>query len=184
MSPRRPSNSSSASRNTLLSSTMTIRIRSSPGTVAESMGELLGRDEQRVVRLAAFVRFELDPWMLRLQRAHELSEIRRIDTAEKRDDVARLGQQALEHRTRDVLEGGALGDRFLSREPEEVALSDHEPVETRVLRRDGDGAGRDRRERFVHGEFVRVRVLRRVEGEGRSETGGQPNAPPPPPPPP
>ena len=102
---------------------MTIRIGSSPDTEAES----IQRREQRVVRLSALVHFELEVRVLAARAsATSVRDVGLVRAGEQRDDPARLGEQPLEDRARDLVEVGALRDRLAVGEAEEVALCDRE----------------------------------------------------------
>src|SRR5437868_879750 len=88
-SERRPSSSSSASRNTWLSSTRTIRI----GT--DTRSRLLGGEEQRIVRLPARVHVELELRVVVMQPREHAVELRLVGAGQQRQDAARLGQEPL-----------------------------------------------------------------------------------------
>src|SRR5436305_6455998 len=116
MSARKQSNSSSASRKTLLSSTRTTRI----GSLTRA--RLLGGQEQPVVRLAALVHVQLELRMSLAELGQHAVQRRRALAAQQRQDVSRLGQQAIEPPPHDLVEAGAGGDRVAVEQREELAL--------------------------------------------------------------
>src|SRR4051812_42962260 len=108
-----PKSSCSVSRKVSLSSTRTTRIGSlTEGSVRETRACSLGGEQQRVMRLAAGMDVELDPGVLGGELCEERLERRRLLAGQERHDTARLGEQALEHRVRDLVERVAPGDRL------------------------------------------------------------------------
>src|SRR5690242_10150408 len=105
MSPRSPSNSSSVSRNTSLSSTSATRT-----PISSSLAALFGAQEQRIAALTALVHLHLELRMGRRELRHEAVERRRLRPGEQRQEAARLRQQRLEHWPHGVLERRAFGD--------------------------------------------------------------------------
>src|SRR5262245_59230079 len=148
MSGWRPSRSSRASRKTWLSSTRTTRIGSG------IRGRLFGRQEQRIVRLAAGLHIDLEVGMTLGQISEEPVEIGLIGPLEERQHSSRLGQEPLCDGAGDLVEVAAAGDRLTVGEPEPVALQDGEAVHLDVARGDRHLSGGDLREDLAH--FGRV----------------------------
>src|SRR5512133_2100732 len=89
MSERSPRRSSSASRKTWLSSTRTRRIGSG---IRRS---LFGRQEERVVGLAARLNVELEVGMTGANPFQQAVELGRVGAGQQRQQHARLGEQRL-----------------------------------------------------------------------------------------
>src|SRR5919197_5159089 len=83
MSERRPRKSSSASRNTWLSSTRTRRM--GPAIA----GRLFGGEEERVMRLPARLDLELEVGMALLDALEEAAQVGLVRTGEEREHAAR-----------------------------------------------------------------------------------------------
>src|SRR5437660_421268 len=137
MSSRSENSSSSASRKTALSSTRRIR------TGAATARSLLGGEKQRIVRLPAVLHVDVQIGMRGGDALDECVERWRVEAGEEREQVARLGQQALRHGSGDVVEVGAARDRLPVGEAEPLALANGEAAELDVARRDRDLARRD-----------------------------------------
>src|SRR3954469_13483043 len=113
MSVWSPSSSSSASRKTWLSSTRTILIGG--GTTANLI-RLLRPDEERVMRLAALLHVDLDLWMIRPQPLEQQRQVGLLLAGQERHHAARLLEEPVEHRRRDLVEAGAPGHGLPVRE--------------------------------------------------------------------
>src|SRR5436305_10970017 len=98
MSERSPSRSSSASRNTWLSSTRTRRIGSAIRL------SLFRRQEERVMRLAAGLDVELELRMPLADAREQGAEIGRVRSGQERQHHPRLGEQRVGHLRSDVVE--------------------------------------------------------------------------------
>src|SRR5690348_8384213 len=145
MSSCSPSSSSSASENTWLSSTSRTRI----GTAATAR-RLFRRQEEWVVRLAAPLDVDLEIRMQLPQPGEQRVELRLLLAGQERQDPARLGEQALGHCGRDLVEVRAGGDGRAVREAEVLAGADRETVQLCVARRRRDLSRGDRRQHLQH----------------------------------
>src|SRR2546423_5713574 len=90
MSCCRPSSNSSASQNTLLSSTSRTRIGA-----AATGGRLFRGEEERVVRLAALLDVHLEVGVVGVEALQERVEPRLVLACQQREDAPRLGHQAV-----------------------------------------------------------------------------------------
>src|SRR5439155_24447588 len=132
ISGRRPSRSSSASRKTSLSSTRTMRIWSLTALT------LFSREEELVVRLAALVEVDLELGVPRAQFVEEAVQLGSAVAGEQREDIARLSEQRVGDRTRDLGQARAGCDRAIVEETEVFAFLHGEPVDLGIA-----GGGRD-----------------------------------------
>ena len=95
------------------------------------------------MRLPALLHVDLDLRVSLAEPLQERFEIRLVGASQQREDVARLRQQALDHRARDLLEIGAACDRLAAGQPEVGSFADREAVQNGVARGDRHLAGRD-----------------------------------------
>src|SRR4051794_41221804 len=118
-----PSRSSRASRKTWLSSTRRIRI-GRPMAVRT----LLGREKQVVVGLAAVLHLDLDVRVRCADPLEQRLERRLVLADQQREEAARVAEQRVDHRARDLLEALADCDRLPVCEAEPLALADRDTV--------------------------------------------------------
>src|SRR4051812_22656786 len=117
-----PSNSSSASRKTSLSSTSTIR--------TGGIRPTLFRAEQKgIVRLPALVHLDLELRMNRREPFDQTVERRRLGAGQKRQVPARLREQDGDHPECHVGEVGSAHVRLAVHETEPIATPDRQAVE-------------------------------------------------------
>src|SRR5919106_1010878 len=158
------SRSSSDSRKTSLSSTRTTvmgspAMPSAPPSNAglqhyrkghwESIG-LFGREQERVVGLAAFVHLDLQLGMRVPKRLDELLDALGLLAGEDGQNVGRLPEQSLDHVAANRLESRTGRYGLLVHEAQELALLDREPAQARRPRRARHRAGTHARGRLLH----------------------------------
>src|SRR3954471_8556790 len=140
-SGRIPSSSSSASRKTSLSSTSTIRTGGIRST-------LFRAEQKRVVRLSALIHLDLELGVRRSEPFHEAVEWLRLGAGQKRQQRARLRDQAHDELEGDVRKVVSARDRLAVGETEPVATPDRQAV---VPHTKGRPPGRSGRRARHHG---------------------------------
>src|SRR3954447_12524234 len=116
-----PSNSSSASRKTSLSSTSTIRTGGIRST-------LFRAEQKRVVRLSALIHLDLELGVRRSEPFHEAVEWLRLGAGQKRQERARLRDQAYDEPEGAVGKVVPPGAGLAGGEPAPVATPDRQAV--------------------------------------------------------
>src|SRR4051794_15719198 len=159
-----PSNRSSASRKTSLSSTSTIRTGGIRST-------LFRAQQKRVVWLPAFVHFDLELGMRRSEPFDEAVERRRLGAGQKRQERARFRQKAQDQLEGDVGKVVSARDRLAVGETEPVATPDRQAVELDITGGSRDLARRNGCRRRGHLPGVLVGTARAVVGDERGEPG-------------
>src|SRR4051794_10735661 len=159
-----PSNSSSASRKTSLSSTSTIRTGGIRST-------LFRAEQKRVVRLPAFVHFDLELGVRRSEPFDEAIERRRLGAGEEGQERARLPDEARDELEGDVGKVVSARDRLAVGETEPVATPDRQAVELDITGGSRDLARRNGCRGGSHLPGVLVGTTRAVVGDERGEPG-------------
>src|SRR5205823_11142517 len=159
-----PSRSSSASRKTSLSSTSTIRTGGIRST-------LFRAEQERVVRLPAFVHLDLKLRVPRSDSFDEAVEWRWLRAGQQRQERARIRKEARNELAGDVGKIVAAHDRLAVREAEPVATPDRQAVELDLTGGSRDLAGCDGCRGGGHLRGVLVGTAHAVVGDERGEPG-------------